>query len=106
MPAVQKKRPASFQDGRKAKKAHISKQTTSKHGDESVKKRRQPVTLPVKEINEEDSDEEFDDVESGDSTEESPVKDEMDVDYGSSKDANGPLLGALTILVILMCSMN
>lgn len=105
MPAVQKKRPASFQDGRKAKKARISKQTT-KHGDESVKKRRQPVTLPVKEINEEDSDEEFDDVESGDSTEESPVKDEMDVDYGSSKDANGPLLGALTILVILMCSMN
>lgn len=110
MPAVQKstkKRPGSSQGGPKAKKAHISKEATSKRIDESVKKRRQPVTLPVKEIDEDDSDEEFGDVESGvENAEESPAKDEMDVDSGPSKDANGSPLGALAVLVILMLSMN
>ncbi|KAH0828555.1 armadillo-type protein [Lanmaoa asiatica] len=92
MPTVQKstkKRPASSQDGPKAKKAHISKQATSKDGDETVKKRRQPVTLPVKEIDEEDSDAEFGDLESGEeNAEESLAKDEMDVDNGLSRDPN------------------
>jgi pumilio family protein 6 len=110
MPAVQKstnKRPAPSQDGPKRKKALISKPATSKHIDESVKKRRQPVTLPVKEIKEDDSDEEFSDVESGEeNAEEGPAKDEMDVDSGLSKDANGSHLGALAVLIILMHGMN
>ncbi|KAG8221634.1 armadillo-type protein [Butyriboletus roseoflavus] len=94
MPAVQKitrKRPAPSQDGPTAKKGRILKQATSKHGDESVKKRKQPVTQPVKEINEEDVDEESDEAESGEeNTEETPDKDEMEVDDGLSKDTYGP----------------
>lgn len=110
MPPVQKstkKRLASSQDGPKAKKTHIAKQTISKHRDETVKKRRQPVTLPVKEINEEDSDQESGDVDSGEeNAEQSPVNDEMDVDNELSKDTtNGPPLGALTVLIILMHSI-
>ena len=110
MPIVQKsakKRPAPSQDGPKFKKAHISKQATSKHSDESIKKRRQPVTLPVEEIEEEDSDEEFGDVESGEgNAEESPANDEMHVDSGLSKDPNGSPLGALAVLISLMRRMN
>lgn len=110
MPTVQKstkKRPALSQGGPKPKKAHVSKQVTSKHGVESVKKRRQPVTLPVEDINEEDSDEESGVVESGEeNAEDDPVEDEMDVDSGLSKDTNGPLLCALAVLIILICSMN
>ncbi|KAF8128340.1 armadillo-type protein, partial [Boletus edulis] len=89
MPAVQrsaKKRPAPSQGGPKAKKAHISKQATSRHGNESVKKRRQPVTHPVDELKEQDSDEESEDAD--ESADERSAKDEMDVDNGLSKDPN------------------
>lgn len=105
MPTVQKstkKRPAPSQNGPRAKKAHISKQPTSKHRDDSVKKRRLPVTLPVNEINEDDSDEDSGDVESAEKSGEepdSPGKDEMEVDSGLSKDANGPSLSALACLI-------
>ncbi|KAF8443677.1 armadillo-type protein [Boletus edulis BED1] len=89
MPVVQrsaKKRPAPSQGGPKAKKAHISKQATSRHGNESVKKRRQPVTHPVDELKEQDSDEESEDAD--ESADERSAKDEMDVDNGLSKDPN------------------
>ena len=110
MPAIQKstkKRPAPSQGGPKPKKAHISKQATSKHGVESVKRRRQPVTLPVEDIQEEDSDAESGVVESGEEdAEDDPVQDKMDVDTGLSKDANGPLLRALAAFIVLICAMN
>ena len=112
MPAVRKttkKRPAQSQDGQKAKRARISKRMPSKRSDETLKKRRQPVTLPVNEINERDSDEEdeaFEDVESGDEdVKESFAKDGMDVDDGLSKDPNGPLFPALPHPVNLIYSI-
>ena len=105
MPAIQKitkKRPAPSQDGQKGKKARISTHAASKHGDESVKKRRQPVTLPIKEINEHDSDDEFGDEESGEENgEESPAGDEMDIDNGPSKDPNGLPLRALALVILI-----
>lgn len=97
MPVAQRntrKRLPSSQGGPKAKKAHISKQATSKRSDDSVKKRRHPVTLSVKEMQEEDSDEDV--LESADE-EENLAVDEMDMDSPLSKDANGPPFGALAL---------
>ncbi|KAF9218484.1 ARM repeat-containing protein [Gyrodon lividus] len=97
MPALQKntkKRPASSQGGPKAKKPHISKQTTLKNNDENVKKRRHPVTLPVKEVSNEgseleDEDEDEDGEEGGEDIEtDAPVGDEMVVDSALPKDPN------------------
>lgn len=105
MPAVQKttkKRLAPSQDGPTAKKGRVSKQATSKLDDESVKKRKQPVTLPVTEIDEEDFDEESGDVESGEENAASP----MDVDNEPSKDTNGSFLGTFPVLITLMRSIN
>ncbi|KAG9311279.1 armadillo-type protein [Chiua virens] len=108
MPAVQKnakKRPTSSQDGPKAKRPHISKQATAKHGDDDVKKRRQPVTLPIKEVNEEDSDDESGDIASGEDDDEvNSEKDEMAVEDGVPKDPNGRPLGNHTKLSA--CYMN
>lgn len=103
MPAIQKttkKRSALSQDGPKGKRVRISKQTAFKHGDETLKKRRQPVTLPIKEIAEDESDDEFGDEESGeDDAEENPAEDEMDADDDApSTVPNGTLLRSFAVL--------
>ncbi|KIJ15752.1 hypothetical protein PAXINDRAFT_114116 [Paxillus involutus ATCC 200175] len=94
MPTLQKnakKRPAPSQGGPKAKKPHVSKQTISKSSDENVKKRRHPVTLPVKEASDDGSeeDDEGDDVEGGDEIEvDAPEENEMAMDSALPKDPN------------------
>jgi pumilio family protein 6 len=95
MPTLQKnakKRPAPSQGGPKTKKPHVSKQTISKSSDENVKKRRHPVTLPVKEASDDGSeeDDEGDDVEGGEEIEvDAPEENEMAVDSALPKDPNG-----------------
>ncbi|KAH7890344.1 armadillo-type protein [Phlebopus sp. FC_14] len=93
MPALQKtskKRPAPNQDGPRAKKLHIAKQTLSKSSDENVKKRRQPVTLPAKEESDDDSEEEDEggDIDVEDVPEDSLAQDDMNVDSAVLKDPN------------------